>query len=122
MKLDLDRVRENVCRATTEDLLDRATVYRQGMEVEALDLIDAELRRRGLSEADVAAHDEKRRAQALMAPEGWAMKCLQCDLPAVVEFWDWHRLWGRVPVFPRRIRLCEQHWRQHPRSAVPADN
>jgi hypothetical protein len=31
MNLNLDKVRENVRRADTEDLLDRATVYRQGM-------------------------------------------------------------------------------------------
>src|SRR3954453_4314818 len=45
--LDLDRVRQNVLRATDEDLLDRATVYRRGMEAAALDIIDAELAERG---------------------------------------------------------------------------
>ena len=44
--LDLDRVRQNIRQATTEDLLDRMTVYRAGMEEEALELIADELRSR----------------------------------------------------------------------------
>ena len=51
METNLDRVRANVQAASTEDLLDRATVYREGMEPEALDLIEAELRRRGVTAA-----------------------------------------------------------------------
>jgi hypothetical protein len=109
MRLDLERVRANARRATTEDLLDRATVYREGMEPEALVIIEEELRGRGLGPADVAAHDERRRARALIAPEGWAVKCHRCRRPAVCRVWDWHRLWGLVPVFPRRFALCEEH-------------
>src|SRR5258708_7816623 len=56
MELNLDRVRENVRQADTEDLLDRATVYRDGMEPEAILLIEAELRARGVTEADILAH------------------------------------------------------------------
>ena len=48
-KLDLDRVRANVGKAATADLLERVTVYRDGMEPAALDLIETELRRRGVS-------------------------------------------------------------------------
>ena len=34
MRFDVERVRQNVQQATTEDLLDRLTVYREGMEPE----------------------------------------------------------------------------------------
>ena len=40
MRLDLDRVRANVRAAGTEDLMDRSTVWRDGMEPEALDIIE----------------------------------------------------------------------------------
>ena len=49
LPFDLDRVRKNVEEATTIDLLERATVFREGMELEALELIETELRRRGIS-------------------------------------------------------------------------
>ena len=82
--LDLERVEKNVERATTEDLLDRATVYRNGMEPEALNLIDAELKARDVTEADLLAHRE-RRARTVYAADGLAVKCERCPRPAVVR-------------------------------------
>ncbi len=50
MDWDADRVRANARQASTEDLLERVTIYRSGMEPEAVEIIEAELRRRaGLS-------------------------------------------------------------------------
>jgi hypothetical protein len=109
MQMDPERVRENVRRASTEDLLDRATVYREGMEPEALAIIDAELRERGLSDFDVAEHAERRRARVLFAPEGWALKCEHCHRPAVGQVRGWHRLFGVVPLFPRWFCYCAEH-------------
>jgi hypothetical protein len=114
MNLNLDRVRENVRRADTEDLLNRATVYRQGMEPEALAIIDAELRQRGVGPAELAAHGEQAGARVLKDPDGLALRCHECHKPAVVRAWDWHLLWGLVPVFPRRFQLCEEHRVKHP--------
>ncbi len=108
MQLNLEKVRANVEQATTTDLLDRATVYRPGMEPEALEIIDAELRRRGLTEAEIAAHAEQRQV-VVCGPEGWALKCHWCHSPAVVRRWGWHRLWGLLPLFPRRYSCCEEH-------------
>jgi hypothetical protein len=116
MNLNLDKVRENVRRAETDDLLDRATVYRQGMEPEALEIIEGELRRRGVGPDELAAHTEVAGARALKGPDGVALRCHECHKPAVVQAWDWHRLWGLVPVFPRRFRLCQEHWIGHPRA------
>ncbi len=79
--LDLERVRANVRQADLEDLLDRATVYRNGMERDALELIDAELRARGISAAEIAAHRE-RRAATLYGADGLAVKCEKCFRPA----------------------------------------
>jgi hypothetical protein len=109
MRLDLDRVRQNVQQATTEDLLDRATVYREGMEPEALDIIEAELRRRGVRAAEMARHEEARRERALVDAEGRPVRCQKCHRPAVVETWGWHRLWGLLPIFRCRFAWCEEH-------------
>ena len=116
--LDLNAVEANVVRAETEDLLDRATVYRNGMEPEALSLIDVELRARGIGEADLAAHLE-RRARTVYGSDGLAVKCGKCARPAAARKWGWHRLWGVLPVFPRPLAFCEIHiparWRREER-------
>src|SRR5437660_1181056 len=102
MKVDLERVRANVRRATTEDLLDRATVYRGGMEPEALEVIDAELRSRGVTPEDVAAHERRRGEEGLVrGAEGWPRVCAKCGRPATWEGWTWGRLWWLLPLFPR---------------------
>jgi hypothetical protein len=116
-EFNAERVRANVGKATTEDLLDRATVYRGGMEPEALDIIDAELRRRGVTPEQVRAHAESRAAAGVRTKDGPAAQCSFCDRPAVAEGWGWHRLWGRLPVFPRRFRWCAEH---RPAAATPA--
>jgi hypothetical protein len=46
---ELDVVRENARAAPTDDLLDRVTAYRAGMEPEALRVIEEELARRGIN-------------------------------------------------------------------------
>jgi hypothetical protein len=107
-QLELNRVRANAEAATKEDLLDRATVYRDGMEPQALEIIDAELRRRGLGAADVAAHAEQR-GPVVNDAAGLVRECYRCRRPAVGLGWAWHRLWGRLPLFPRRVAFCERH-------------
>jgi hypothetical protein len=119
LELNLERVQANVRKADTEDLLDRATVYRDGMEPAALELIDAELRARGVGEAEIAAHRE-RRSGVVFAADGVAVKCSErrCWRPAVVRRWGWHCLWGKLPVFPRVLGYCDEHmpdaWREKP--------
>jgi len=109
MRPDPERIRVNVWQAPTEDLLDRATVYGAGMEPEALDIIEAELRRRGLTFEQIKAHAEQHGQQAIWLPDGMAAECHVCRRPAVVEHWDWHRLWGVLPLFPRRYYSCAEH-------------
>jgi hypothetical protein len=104
-----ERVEKNARAATTEDLLERVTVYREGMEPEALEIIEAELRCRGVSWQEVADHDQRLRRDALMDESGIALRCNFCNSPAVDIRWGWHWLWGRVPVFPRKLRYCREH-------------
>ncbi len=95
--------------ATTEDLLDRATVYRGGMEPEALAIIDEELRNRGVNPGNVFDHGEERRRQLLTGPDSIPTRCSRCARPAVARVWRWHRLWGVLPIFPRWMAFCAEH-------------
>jgi hypothetical protein len=109
MLFDIDRVKRNVQDATTEDLLDRATVYRAGMEPQALDVIEGELRERGITGEQIKEHERQRREDTFLLPDGTVLQCSFCYRPAVAEGWGWHRMWGLLPVFPRFYRYCPVH-------------
>ncbi len=111
MDLDLRAIAENIRKADTEDLLDRVTIYRDEMEPAAVDLIEGELAHRRVSPRDIAEHDRKRRDAALVWDDGVVCRCDKCDRPAVSRKWIWHRLWGKVPIFPRWATYCEEHAR-----------
>lgn len=133
MELDLRKVAAYVRRAETKELLDRVTVYRDGMEPAALDLMANELARRGLSPEEIDAHDRARRETALFHEDGTAVRCSYCERPAVARVHGWHRigdaghptvtdspianavlfvgrrLLGWLPLFPRTFYYCEEH-------------
>lgn len=109
MDFDLKRVAEFIRGADTEELLDRVTVYREGMEPAALDLMEGELDQRGITREEIAAHDAKQRENAIMLSDGTAMRCSFCNRPAVVQARRWHRLFGRIPIFPRVFAYCAFH-------------
>ncbi len=109
MHFNPERVRQNAQQATTEDLLDRVTVYRSGMEPEAVPLIEDELRGRGVTAEQIESHAAERSQRALLLPDGTGRRCSFCHRPAVAEGWGWQRLWGVVPVFPRYFYSCTEH-------------
>ncbi len=106
---DLDAVEANVARAETEDLLDRATVYRNGMEPEALNLIDAELRARGIGDADLMARLRRTAGRGLVygsgRPGGEVRKV--CASGRGAEMGLAPPLARGMPVFPRPFAFCE---------------
>ncbi len=108
LELDPDRVRRNVRKASTEDLLDRATIYRSEMEPQALEIIDAELIARGITVEQVEAHLQAR-TRSLSRADGSVIKCSFCWRPAVKRGWGWHRLYGTIPIFPRMFSWCDDH-------------
>jgi hypothetical protein len=107
MQFDEQVVLANVRRASTEDLLNRVTAFRGGMEPEAVRIIEAELRGRGIEAADIAAHAEK--VQVIRMPDGAAACCTYCRQPAIACGSGWYRLWGKVPLFPRWQYYCAKH-------------
>ena len=117
MQFDPERVLVNVRQATTEDLLDRVTVYRSGMEPEALEIIEGELQDRGVYRDQIRAHAARREKEVIPLPDGTAAPCSLCHRPAVAAAWGWHWLslmiWGKrrplVPIFPRYYHYCDEH-------------
>ena len=109
LRLDLRQVANYTRKADTEDLLDRVTIYRRGMEPAALDLMEMELDRRGITLEDIAEYNRIRRETAIMLPDGTALRCNFCDRPAVIRARGWHRLLGLIPIFPRIFARCERH-------------
>jgi hypothetical protein len=107
--LDLRRVAEFIRKAETEELLDRVTVYREGMEPAALDLMEGELDRRGVTRDEIAEHGRSRWETAIHLPDGTAMRCSFCNRPAIVQARGWTRLLGVIPVFPRVFAYCAVH-------------
>jgi hypothetical protein len=106
---DAEKVAENARKSPTEDLLDRVTIYRGNLEPEAIPILEQELERRGVSAAEVAAHRERQQGEHVTTVSGYVLSCSLCRRPAVAERWGWHWLWGVLPVFPRRMRLCQEH-------------
>ena len=109
MNADADKVQANILKSDTEDLLDRVTAYRIGMESQAIDEIERELRKRGVNAVQIADHREKCERTCLFLPDGIAKTCSLCRSPAIKEGWGWHRLMGKVPIFPRWLRCCSRH-------------
>lgn len=113
LKFDPQKCLLEVRRADTEDLLDRVTAYRQGMEPQAVDLIEAELRRRGIAQAAIDTRIAECRQDCIFDAADIALPCSRCRRPAVAEMVGWHRLFGLLPVFPRSLRYCKEHQPQH---------
>jgi hypothetical protein len=118
MQYDPERVRENVRRSDTEDLLDRVTVYRDDMEPDALGIIEEELWQRGVTAAEIDAHARRREEAGLCDDGGMPARCSFCIRPAVLRRWGWQRYQGRwlpaslrdrLPLFPRRFWYCAVH-------------
>jgi len=110
MQFDVRKVAEFVRKAESEELLDRVTVYRDGMEPAALDLMEGELDRRGYSREEIADFEEQRRATALTCRDGTIIRCILCDRPATVRGRGWLKIFaGGVPVIPWRFPYCDFH-------------
>jgi hypothetical protein len=105
---DPEKVLHNARRASDEDLLNRVTAYRAEMEPEAVEIIERELRARGIGAEQIAEFRE-RQGNIIYSPRGGAMKCSFCHAPAVEQAWGWHRLFGVIPVWPRYLYRCREH-------------
>ena len=106
---ELSRVSEFSRTAQTEELLDRVTAFRADHDPAAIRLFESELRKRGISREEIVRRDEETRGTVLTRRDGTAIRCFFCDKPATETVWAWHRLWGKVPLFPRSMAVCADH-------------
>lgn len=109
MLADEKKLLLNIRQADTDDLLDRVTAFRAAMEAEAVTLVERELHDRKVSAAEIAAHAENCRIECIFDADGIAKMCSFCHKPAVTEGLGWHRIWQKIPVFPRWLRYCKKH-------------
>lgn len=113
MNFDQERFLAHLKQASTEELLRRVTVERPGMEPQLLPFIEAELFNRGVSQDTIERYAEENE-EILRDEAGLPFRCSLCANPAVTVGWGWHRLWGLVPIFPRRFRYCKRHLPNEP--------
>lgn len=115
---NLDPIRENARKASTESLMDQATVFREEMESPAMEIIDLELQARGITALQLAAHTAMRERDGIAHhPDNTVIRCTYCTRPAIKHVKKWHRLWGWfLPLFPRQMHLCKNH-----EKALPMD-
>jgi hypothetical protein len=80
------------------------------MEPPALELIEEELRRRGVTAAQQVDH-AMQYLTVLHDRDGLVLYCDYCEyqVPAVWRGWRWYRYLGLVPLFPIRVTLCAEH-------------
>lgn len=109
MNLNLERVRTAARTAATDDLLDRVTVFRGGMEPDALEVLEEELYRRGVSATDIRRHADEVEWTVVWERPGLARRCAFCARPAIRVERRWQRLLGLVPLFPRAVACCAGH-------------
>jgi hypothetical protein len=100
---------QNIRAAETDDLIDRVTAYRAGLEPEAVELITDELRRRDVDPALLDARRRTVETEFLRADNGDALPCSRCHRPAVVRGWRWFRVWGLLPLLPLPAQFCDRH-------------
>ncbi|AWM38666.1 hypothetical protein C1280_17865 [Gemmata obscuriglobus] len=109
MHLPLKEIAAYIRRAPTAELLDRVTIYRDGMEPAALDLMEGELDRRRITREQIAEYDAALQAAVVRRADGSVRRCERCERPAVHQHRGWHKLCWFVPVFRRSFYLCEEH-------------
>ncbi len=109
MHLDLEKVRIYAKKADNRSLLDRVTVFRQGMEPAAIEIIKKELLERGISPADISQHESAYKDLVIRGPEGLPRLCKKCALPAICREWGWLKVFGFIPLLPWQHLYCEEH-------------
>lgn len=109
MHVQAKRWRANAAEAKTEDLLDRVTVLRPGMEPAALEIIEEELRSRSVTDEQVDEYRQQRESEVIWREPGLAWTCSYCTRPAVAWEQEWIRLLWIIPIYPRPVRCCKDH-------------
>ncbi len=109
MTLNLEKVRVYATNASNRELLDRVTVFKSGMEPNALTIIHQELRHRGVTQTQIQDHETLLEPLVIRGPEGMPRICKKCSLPAISCEWGWLKVFGFIPILPWKNLFCEDH-------------
>ena len=93
-----------------EELLDRVTVFRDAMRPDAVEVMEAELARRGVGPDEIHQHHRQIRHRVLLDSHGIPLQCSWCERAAVEKREDLHKLWRLIPVAKRVWYYCERHF------------
>ena len=108
MQLDLEKVRIYAKKADNRALLDRVTVFQQGMEPAAIEIIKIELFQRGISPSDISQHESIYKDLVIRGSEGMPRLCKKCALPAISLAHSYPQLSGGVVRAEETCALNEQ--------------
>lgn len=109
MRFRPDKVLGNARKSPTPELLDRVTVLRNGMEPEALEIIEAELARRGITPDEITEHAQSQKHRVIQGPDDLPRPCDRCGRAATNERAGWHRIWSILPLYRRKHYFCDEH-------------
>jgi hypothetical protein len=110
-EIDRRHVAAMAAEQTTGDLLDTWAFFRDDFELEAQDVLAAELARRGISidESTLTAYRTRRRSEVLATREAAVARCRYCAKLApnglTVRFY----LLLLIPIWSTTIHFCDAH-------------
>jgi hypothetical protein len=110
MKYRPEKTLAEAAKADSRDLLDRVTVFREGMEPEAVEIIEAELARRGIGPDEIRQHHQQLKHRVLLRTDGLPARCALCPRAATESARGWFRLMRLIPLFPQNVYYCDEHW------------
>lgn len=110
MKTESGKLLAHAAQMEKEELLDRVTVFRDAMQPEAVEVMEAELARRGVGPDDIHQHLRQMKHRVIHDAHGVPAQCSFCERAAVEQREDFHKLWRLIPVAKRNWYYCERHF------------
>lgn len=98
-----------ISNTSTPELLDAVTVLLPQMDTDALEVMHAELARRGIGPDEIGSHLRDLRPLVIRDETGHVPMCSQCRRAAVGSVMVRHKLWGLIPLMNRQRYFCQEH-------------
>jgi hypothetical protein len=110
MEISPAKLLAHVGQMEQAELLDRVTVFRDALEPDAVEVMEAELARRGIGPEEIHQHYRQIKHRVLRDAHGIPAQCSWCERAAVEMREDFHKLWRLIPVAKRIWYYCERHF------------
>jgi hypothetical protein len=110
MEISPAKLLAHVAQMDQEELLDRVTVFREVMRPDAVEVMEAELARRGIGPDEIHQHHRQIKHRVLRDSHGIPAQCSWCERAAVEKREDFHKFWRLIPVAKRIWYYCDRHF------------